>query len=222
VTRHFDDGYVERAALRDGTPVVLRLVTAEDREILRRGFERLSPQSRYARFFELKQRLSDDELRYLTDVDQETHVAIGAIYEAGDGDGNPVGVGIARFVRLARPAGEPVTAEPAIAVADDFHRRGLGHLLLARLSAAAVERGIERFRCEVACSNAAMKQLITDLAPTHSVEVSAGVMSIEVALPDAPVRVDTPAPRSLYDLLRAAAQGALQWTVAVKRLWRRD
>src|SRR5687768_9068575 len=95
--RRFSTDYVERCVLRDGTPVLLRLVRADDKEALRRGFEGWSQQSRYARFLAPKQHLSDDELAYLCDVDQETHFALGALR---DGDGEPSGLGIARFIRL--------------------------------------------------------------------------------------------------------------------------
>jgi hypothetical protein len=63
-----------------------------DKELLRTGFERLSGQSRYARFFTPRTALSDDELRYLTEVDQEDHVAIGA---ASERDGEQSGLGVA-------------------------------------------------------------------------------------------------------------------------------
>ena len=105
----FDTGYVERNLLRDGTPILLRLLAPEDRALLRRGFERLSPESRYARFLVPKTRLTDDELRYLCDIDQETHFALGAISEDG------VGLGIARFVKLKA---DLTTADAAIAVAE--------------------------------------------------------------------------------------------------------
>ncbi|HEY6035749.1 MAG TPA: GNAT family N-acetyltransferase, partial [Kofleriaceae bacterium] len=151
--RFFTPDYVERAMLRDGTIVLLRLVGPEDKTLLRREFERWSPESRYARFLAPKQQLTDDELDYLCNLDQENHFAIGAIAEAGEGDGDPVGLGIARFIRLPTQPLEPVTAEAAIAVADEAQGKGLGRLLFACLAAAAAERGIERFRCEVLCSN---------------------------------------------------------------------
>lgn len=94
--RAFAADYVEHVTLRDGLPVILRLVTPDDKELLRRGFDNWSAESRYARFFVPKLRLSDDELTYLCDVDQENHFALGAIRE---GDGEPRGLGIARFIR---------------------------------------------------------------------------------------------------------------------------
>jgi acetyltransferase len=199
----FSADYVERATLRDGTHIVLRLTVPEDKELLKRGFERWSAESRYARFLAPKSRLTEDELQYLCDVDQLDHVAIGAIGEEGDGHGEPVGLGIARFIRL--PGVEPPTAEAAVAVADEAHGKGLGRLLFLRLSAAAKERGIERFRCEVLGSNASMQHLIGGLSTERSVEVGSGVMSIDFAVPpvapDAAESPDSP----VYDFFRAAA-----------------
>lgn len=190
--RVFTADYVEHATLRDGTAVILRLVEPQDKELLKRGFDGWSPESRYARFFVPKLRLTDEELTYLCDVDQENHFALGAIRE---GDGEPRGLGIARFIRLADVEGEPVTAEAAIAVCDEMQGKGLGRMLFERLVAAAAERGIERFRFEVLGGNTSMKQLIDALAPVHTTEVGGGVMSIDFALTDA----------NLYGLFKAAA-----------------
>ena len=149
--------------------MVLRLVSPEDKELLRRGFERWSAESRYARF---PAQAAVDRRRARVPHRGRTgnHFALGAIRVAGDGRGEPVGLGIARFIRLAEQPGEPVTAEAAIAVADEAQGQGLGRLLFLRLVAAAAERGIERFRCEVLGSNASMKTLIDAIAPEHTTE----------------------------------------------------
>lgn len=216
--RFFTLDYVEHAVLRDGTPVQIRLVRPEDKELLRAGFDRLSPESRYTRFLAPKASLSEDELRYLCEVDHENHVAIGAVHE---GLGPPAGIGIGRFIRLPE---RPDTAEAAIAVSDEVQRKGLGQLLLLRMVAAAEERGITRFRCEVLGSNASMAGLLAQISPDRSVEVGAGVMSIEIELPkvsptEAPSGTGLQSP--IYRLLRAAAANAVEWTEAVRRLWRR-
>jgi GNAT superfamily N-acetyltransferase len=219
--RHFSADYVERAVLRDGTPVRLRRVVPEDKALLLAGFRRMSAESRYARFLAPKDTLSEDELRYLTEIDHEHHFAIGAIALDGD-EGAPRGVGVARFIRLPDPPG---TAEAAIAVLDDMHGRGLGKLLFLRLCAAAAERGIAHFRCEVLGSNTGMRALIEDISPDPRIESSGGVMSIEMALPDVhPAEPPAgPAPHGpAYRLFRAAAEGAVEWTAAVRRLWRRE
>jgi len=220
----FTPDYVERATLRDGTSVLLRLVCPEDKDLLRREFERWSPESRYARFLAPKQQLTDEELDYLCNLDQINHFAIGAIAEAGEGDGEPVGLGIARFIRLPTQALEPVTAEAAIAVADAAHRKGLGRLLLMRLCAAAAEREIERFRCEVLVDNTSMQKLIDSIAPVHTTQTRHGILEIDFAIdavaPDAPPPETSENP--LYKFFRAAAENTVEWTDAVRKLWRRD
>jgi len=197
-------------------------VTPDDKPLLRAGFDRLSQESRYARFLAPKTTLSDDELRYLCDIDQDSHFALGAIREDGDGHGEPVGLGVARFIRLAE---HPTTAEAAIAVADEAQGKGLGKLLFLRLCAAAAERGIERFRCEVLGSNTGMAALLRQIDPDRDIEVGSGVMSIDLAIPGVTPTTEPaePAPDGpMYRLFRAAAENAVEWTEAVRRLWRRD
>lgn len=221
MARFFTPDYLERAMLRDGTVVLLRLVCPEDKTLLRHEFERWSPESRYARFLAPKQQLTDDELEYLSNLDQETHFALGAIAEAGEGDGEPVGLGIARFIRLPTQPLEPVTAEAAIAVADSAHRKGLGRLLLMRLCAAAAERDIERFRCEVLVANTSMRALIDAIAPEHKTATRDGILTIDFALDDVAPDAEPHSPDSaLYRFFRAAAENTVEWTDAVRRLWR--
>jgi len=221
MTRFFSADYLERVTLRDGTKVLLRLIVPEDRALLDKGFQRWSPTSRYARFLAPKTTLTADELTYLTVVDQENHFAMGAIREDGDGKVEPVGLGIARFIRLP---GLHATAEAAIAVADEAQGRGLGKLLFLRLCAAAAERGLERFQCEVLGSNTGMAALIETISPERTIEVGGGVMSIEMVLPDV-TPTEPPeavAPEgAMYRMLRAAAMNTIEWTGAVRRLWRR-
>lgn len=214
----FATDYSERAVLRDGTVVVLRLVGPADKALLRAGFDRLSAQSRYARFLAPKTVLTDDELAYFTELDQVAHFALGAVTEDG-----ARGLGIARFIRLPGRRGAPATAEAAIAVADEAHGHGLGKLLFLRLCAAAAERGIATFRCELLGSNRDMRRLIERVSPEVEVEVGGGVMSIEMPLPEVPptAPVEGPPPDSaMYRLFRAAAENAIEWTAAVLRLWR--
>jgi len=162
--RRFDASYEERVVLDDRTRVTLRLIRPEDKALLRAAWQRLSPESRYRRFLSPKLRLSDAELRYLTEIDNEHHVAIGAVREGGEGgEGATEGAGIARFICLG---GSPDTAEAAIVVTDDMQGKGLGRLLLSRLAAAAHERGVKVFRCDVLTKNDAMRRLLFEIAPS--------------------------------------------------------
>ena len=96
----------EEHVLDDGTHVSLRKIRPGDAAELRRGFDRLSPSSRYRRFLASRNTLSDETLRYLTCVDGHDHVAIVAVGH-GD-DGTEVGLGIARFIRLPEDPATPV------------------------------------------------------------------------------------------------------------------
>jgi GNAT superfamily N-acetyltransferase len=177
---HYNDAYREEVRLKDGTPIVLRTVLPQDKELIRRGFERLSPKSRYLRFFTSKQSLTDKELKRLTEVDGVNHYAIGAAMAADDG--NLQGMGIARFIRTKH---DPEVAEAAIAVVDDYHGRGLGTLLLQRIIAAAYERGIKRFVSEVLYENVRMKKIIDELSESaHFSEPDCGVVEAEFPLED--------------------------------------
>jgi GNAT superfamily N-acetyltransferase len=202
----FDADYAEQVTLRDGTQIVVRPIRPDDKELLRRGFLRLSPESRYRRFFAAKHDLSAAELRYLTEIDGVRHFALGAT----SADGRD-GIGVARFVQLD---GEPGIAEAAIAVADEQQGKGLGSLLFQRLVAAAAERGVERFRCEMLGSNQGMADLVLSLAAeAPAVAVSAGVMSMEFTLP--PISPDNPAaepPREhgLYRFFGMVAKGEIE------------
>jgi GNAT superfamily N-acetyltransferase len=142
---------------RDGSATVtIRPIRPDDRQELLDGFRRLSPTSRYQRFFSELNALSDEQLDYLTIVDGVNHVALVAVCPA-PGLELEHGLGVARFVRLKD---EPDVAEVAITVADEAQHKGIGSALLAALIAAARERGVHRFRMQVLAMNAGMIALL--------------------------------------------------------------
>lgn len=156
----YDESYEETVHLKDGQRVHLRLMRPSDKEMLRDGFEHLSPSSRYARFMAPKSRLTERELRYLTEVDGIDHFAMGAIRRRFVSKDE--GIGSARFVRLAD---EPDTAEAAVTVLDEFQGQGLGSILLQRLIEAAWEREIRWFRNDLLAENTASRRMIESLSP---------------------------------------------------------
>lgn len=165
--------------LRDGTRVRLRVVRRADRELLRRGFDRLSPRSRYLRFLSPKNGLSDTELDDLLTLDERDRFAVGAQkLQPGGGEGE--GLGIARFARVP---GTPAVAEAAVTVMDEAQGKGLGTLLLARLAAAARERGIGRFTCEFHAGNEQVWHLVNRLGPRVEV-LDHGFVRAEVPVPE--------------------------------------
>jgi RimJ/RimL family protein N-acetyltransferase len=178
----YGDEYEESVQLSDGQKVLLRTIRPSDKQMFLDAFERLSPESRYARFMTSKTKLSEQELRYLTEIDGINHFAIGAIRRHLMGKDE--GVGSARFVRLTDRLD---TAEPAVTVADDFQGKGLGSLMLQRLIEAAWERDIRWFCTEVLSENTASKRLIESLSPDvkfHPSGDGAVVATLPIPEPD--------------------------------------
>jgi len=138
----------ERVVLPDGAAVVVRPVQPTDQALLADGFHRLSVTSRRHRFLTVKRDLSTAELQFLTDVDHHDHEAIGAL-DSRDGRG----VGVARYIRSA-PGSQD--AELAVTIVDGWQRRGVGTLLLARLTARARQAGVFAFQALVSADNEAM------------------------------------------------------------------
>ncbi|MFE8604844.1 GNAT family N-acetyltransferase [Archangium violaceum] len=199
--RQFDTHWRERLALADGTEVELRLVRPEDAELLRQGFEQLSPRSRLGRFHAPKSRLTDAEVHYFTSVDGEQHLALGAVSRGPEGQEE--GLAIARFIRMARDSD---VAEAAVTVVDVAQGKGLGRLLLERLVEAARERGVERFEFLVLPGNAAMFRLLDELNPDGTpVRGDEDALCVTLPLATTPHRKW----RLLLLLLGLAARGAL-------------
>ena len=197
----YGEGYSEKVVLEDGTRAQLRLIRPDDKALMLEAWERLSPESRYRRFFAAKASLSDAELRYLTEVDNVDHVAIGATRRRR---GKTEALGVARFIRLA---GRPTVADAAVTVVDDVQGKGLGRILLSRLIAAGRERGIETFSCDVLADNDGMRGLIRSLVP-DAVERSEGpIVTVEMPLVDV-VAPDAEEPRNmLHRLLALISRG---------------
>lgn len=134
-----DDREVVR--LRDGSVVHLRKIRPDDTDRLRRMFFRLSPDTVYRRFLSPVHRPPASALRYLASVDHADREAIVALASGEI-------VGVARFDRVA-----PDAAEVAVVVEDARQGKGLGRILLDRISRAAAERGISHLTATMLSQN---------------------------------------------------------------------
>lgn len=141
------------------------------------GLERLSPHSRYMRFFESVNRLSESRLRYLTEVDFQDHVAYMVVL-ADDPEEPAVAVG--RWIRLVDA---PEAAEVAVTVGDPLHRRGIGRMLLWLLARDAIGRGVTQFRASAMGGNAPILKLIGGFAEYTS-RWDGGVLEVTIPLPE--------------------------------------
>ena len=177
-TYYFDKDYQETVILKDGA-AVLRLVLPSDKDLLVHGMEHLSARSRYYRFFAAKKILSQKDLCYFTEIDGLNHFAIGALRQTEKEDDQ--GLGVARFIRFTERSD---AAEFAITVIDEIQGKGLGHILLLRLVAAARERGILTFHADVLADNKPMISLLRKVAPHGRAELDGGVLEFELSLAD--------------------------------------
>lgn len=191
---------METVRLGDGSEVGIRPIEPGDKEAIRRGFEQLGAESRYRRFLSPVAKLSNAQLEYLTDVDHHDHEALVAMVGV-------VGVGVARFVRL-EPGGPK--AEVAVAVGDDWQGKGLGTLLLDRLSQRARAEGVTTFTAAVLTDNRAIIDLLGALGSTRSRVAGNGQLDLEIELEGE---------ESLQELMRNAASGAMRFAERI-RTWR--
>lgn len=190
-----------RLTLDDGTPVLLRPVRPEDADLLQQGLHHLSTASRITRFFSPVTHLSDHQLDYLTRVDQDTHVAWGALAASTKSREEVVGLGVGRFARLPD---EPQTAEVAVTVIDEAQRHGLGLRLLAVLYGLARRRGIETLRAIVMTQNQGLARRLQALGGT--VEREQDQVTLDLPVSDADSLPDTPEAETFRRVLREVEQ----------------
>jgi RimJ/RimL family protein N-acetyltransferase len=178
-----------RSALDDGTPLLFRPITKEDRELLRDGFEHLSDAAKYTRFFRQVKHLSEEQLTYLTTVDYKSHFAWVAMVMS-----EPVeGIGVARWIRLVD---QEDVAEVAVTVIDEFQRRGLGRTLLTLAMMSAVDAGVTAFRAWVLSDNRATLAMLRKMGAAPG-RWESGVLELNVPLPNDPAELEALTPLRL-------------------------
>ena len=133
--------------LRDGREVTVRAVRADDGEKVRTAIRRLSPESRYTRFFSPLRDVTPKMLERVIHPDEAHELQLVAV--AG-----------ARYAATPERSGD---CEFAVTVADDWHRVGLARQLLEMLMRTARARGFERMEGYILSTNEAMIGLATRL-----------------------------------------------------------
>jgi len=141
------DGPILR--LTDGSEVVVRPIRPDDATLLQEFVRRLSARSRRFRFFVALAELSAVQLQRFVNVDPACGVALVALTRRQE---RTVIVAEARYA-LEQAADH---AEFAIAVSDEFQRRGLGTQLVKRLLATGWRKGVRRLFGEIKSDNRAM------------------------------------------------------------------
>jgi acetyltransferase len=146
--------------LKDGTKVHVRPIKPEDEPLLHEAVAAMSLAHR------------------LAVVDYNDRFALVATTHRPTGTERILGV-----ARYDRVAGADV-AEVAVAVVDEFQRRGLGGALLAILARVAREHGIKSFSLIVLPENQQMLGLLRKMGWIHHAKLSGGVYEISFDVPD--------------------------------------
>lgn len=153
--------------LADGGVAHLRPIRPSDGNRLVAFYDRVSPQSKYLRFFAPYPRLTDRDVKRFTEVDYVDRVAF--ILTLGD---EMIAVG--RYDRI-----EGDHAEVAFLIEDAHQGRGIAQLLLEHLAQAARERGISGFVAEVLPENRRMANVFADAGYRVTKGIEDGVLAVE-------------------------------------------
>ena len=164
----YPENWIQDAALRDGATIRIRPIAPGDRDALQEMVRGMSHESSYQRFFRAKDELLPAELDHFTELDYEKRMAFVALL-----DGRLVGVG-----RYDTMDGEPATAEAAFAVTDDYQQRGIGSLLLYRLTEYARLNGIGAFVAHVLADNHVMLRVFRSAGYGVTRDLEDGVFTV--------------------------------------------
>lgn len=147
---------VSRWQLADGTDITIRPIRPEDAELVQQFVRELSDETKYFRFMNSMQELTENMLVRFTQIDYSREMALIAVTE---GQGKDIQLGVARYA--INPDGE--TCEFALVVADHITGKGLGQKLLVSLMDAARDKGLKTIEGEVLNNNHNMLKLMTRL-----------------------------------------------------------
>jgi len=136
-----------RERVLGGQTIVVRPVRMSDEEALQRLFYELSDESTYRRFMAHRRVHSHEEMQELVDSDYALNMGVVACDpDLGD------------LIGMSRYDVDPATqlAEIAFVVCDNWQNRGVGTLLMKRMSEIARARGLAGFTADVLSRNKAM------------------------------------------------------------------
>ena len=162
------------AMARDGRPVLLRTVRAEDAAAVQSFVRALSPQSRYRRFFSGLRELTPYMLQRLTQPAHPKELGLVALAAASGETGV---VGMAQYA-LEKPG----CAELSVAVADAWQRQGLGTCFLRALAVHAARSGIGTLCGMLLADNHAVRALLARLGWTMVGNPESGIVRAEKTL----------------------------------------
>ena len=148
-----------RYQLSDGRDMVIRPIRPEDAEIESTFVRNLSPESKYFRFMQSLQELTEEMLVRFTQIDYDREMAFIATTEF---NGNEAEIAVGRYV--TNPDGN--SCEFAIVVGDEWRRMGIGTRIMMALMQVAKSRGLKTMEGEILTENTKMISLARKLGFT--------------------------------------------------------
>lgn len=147
---------VKKIQLNDGTDIVIRPIRPEDAEMEARFVRELSKESKYFRFMNALQELSQEMLVRFTQIDYHNEMALIAVKPTGASEEQ---IGVARYTTNL----DKTSCEFALVVSDQWQGRGIAHRLMQILMEIARDRGLDRMDGQVLSSNTRMLELVASL-----------------------------------------------------------
>ena len=144
---------VKQVQLNDGTDIVIRPIRPEDAEIEAEFIRGLSKESKYFRFMNSIQELSQEMLVRFTQIDYHNEMALIAVRPVGSGEEQ---IGVARYTTNL----DKKSCEFALVVSDQWRGRGIAHHLMTRLMQIARDRDLELIEGQVLGNNVKMLALM--------------------------------------------------------------
>jgi RimJ/RimL family protein N-acetyltransferase len=170
--------FSQQTTLRNGTPVLIRVAAAADRDKFVEAFDKLEPNSIYTRFFSVRKGLTTAELERLGATDLASHVTLAAL--VGSAPDETV-IGGASYVALPAGAGTR-SAEVAFTIEEDYQGQGLASQLLSTLVAIARQHGVGHFEADVLAGNASMLKVFERSGLPLSKARDGGVIHVKMNL----------------------------------------
>ncbi len=161
--------------LRSGQSLKVRPIRPDDKKMLETFFCKLSPRTRYLRFQYAKDRITDEELRYFTEVTPPSRYAYVAL--SGTDDAERI-VAVGRWDILP----DAKKAEVAFTVEDNSQHGGIGTILLEELAKSALVYGIRFFVARVLTENERMVKVLSESGFKTTQKLDAGVYEITIDL----------------------------------------
>ncbi|QDQ09439.1 bifunctional GNAT family N-acetyltransferase/acetate--CoA ligase family protein [Streptomyces spectabilis] len=163
------DGGATHALLADGTTIRIRCARPEDHDAVLRLYEAMSPEYLRFRFFVASPRSAVQAAARMrgraaprgstsSGAERSGYRALLAEHEGG-----LIGIAEYEVTGAESPAPGQVTAEIALAVADRWHHRGAGTLLLEHLVSAARADGVTAFTADALAQNHEVLKVFADL-----------------------------------------------------------